>query len=75
MRVLNKLSNEYAERIPEELYSKMPKAVLAAIAVSFAVRLYGSDDQAAFDVVPDELLAEWAILYQNGIVPQTPIKQ
>jgi len=64
-----KQGNEYAKLIHN--YEKMPKAVLAAIAASFAVVYSGEDDLSkAHDIVN----AEWLTLYQAGIVPQKPIK-
>ena len=62
-----KLSNEYA-RLLGPLYADMPKAVLAAIAVSFANRL----NDGVFQGVECLLMDEWQALYDNGIVPQRP---
>ena len=49
------------------LYDRIPKAVLAAIAVSFATQ--GGD---FLDEAEKRVLEEWTILHQNGIVPQKP---
>jgi hypothetical protein len=70
MTAINKKSNEYAEVI-SEIYDRIPKAVLAAIAVSFSLILNEGQD---FDQVQDTILTEWRILNENGIVPQKPIK-
>ena len=62
----NAKSNEYVDVIPLEVFEKTPKAVWAAIAISLAT--CGGDrlDDAARAVVH-----EWALLNQNGIVPQS----
>jgi hypothetical protein len=62
-----KILNEYAGCIDEGLYEKTPKAVLAAIAVSFISS--GGDHM---DDIDDEILKEWRVLYLSGIVPQRP---
>ena len=63
--VANKISNDYAAEIAH--YERMPKAVLAAIAVSFTS--CGGDNM---DGVTDRLIDEWWALHQAGIVPQKP---
>lgn len=64
---INKMLNEYAEAVPCAVYEAIPKAVWAAIAISFANRIDGDRlDQAAQMIVH-----EWSILHQNGIVPQS----
>lgn len=65
----NKTSNEYAEMIT--IYESMPKAVLAALAVSLVMRVNGSTTPKE---VTDELINEWEALYDNGIIPQKPPK-
>ncbi len=50
-----------------DLYNAIPKAVWAAIAVSFGTR--GGD---LLDEAREIVLREWWVLYQNGIVPQKP---
>lgn len=62
-----KLHNEYAEQLGQDLYEDIPKAVLAAIAVSALT--CGGDylDQARVNVIE-----EWTILHEAGIVPQKP---
>lgn len=50
-------------------YNAAPKAVLAAIAVSFATT--GGDNP---DVAEQAILDEWATLHQAGIVAQAPPK-
>jgi len=58
--------NAYAAELGD-LFDRIPKAVLAAIAVSALTT--GGDylQHARFRV-----LTEWAALYANGIVPQRP---
>ncbi len=72
--------NEYIGVLGGGVYEKTPKAVLAAIAVSFAARL-GGEAREAEDGKGDELqvaqevvLKEWQTLYDNGIVKQKPYK-
>ena len=62
-----KVSNEYALAIPD--YDKMPKAVLAALAMSLALRLSADDFQEARRLLHEE----WVALYDAGIVPQKPV--
>lgn len=62
-----KLHNEYARALSN--YERIPKAVLAAIAYSFADRL-NCDIEGA---TPEgTIMDEWHLLYENGIVPQRP---
>jgi hypothetical protein len=63
----NKLTNEYADALPYALYTDCPKAVFAAIAVSYATT--GGDHMEAAEA---NVLREWWTLYENGIVPQKP---
>lgn len=63
-----KIKNEYQKQISEELYKKTPKAVFAAIAVSYLVNF----DTEFADNVDGGILQEWELLYMNGIVPQKP---
>ena len=58
-----KKRNEYIRMVPE--YDSIPKAVWAAIAISFAMRIDS-------DIWKDEIWAEWSALHTNGIVPQQP---
>ena len=67
-----KLGNAYAALLEGD-YDRIPKAVLAAIAVSFACRIIGEGSEierlaASRRVVREE----WAVLYGNGVVPQEP---
>jgi len=68
MSAANKLGNEYQQAI-SEIYDRTPKAVLAAIAVSYAS--CGGDN---LDEAQAAILAEWNALHWNGIVPQKPPK-
>ena len=63
-----KLSNEYAAKLGIA-FDDMPKAVLAAVAVSFAARIFGEDSVLGPGV---EVLREWRVLHAAGIVPQAP---
>ncbi len=65
-----KLSNEYARAIVS--YERIPKAVLAAVAYSYASRLIGDSDSPT--MVESAILEEWQVLHDNGIVPQEPPK-
>ena len=62
-----KVRNEYMTAISGRLYEKIPKAVLAAIAVSHIV-----NHEVPFDEVDEAILEEWRILHAQGIVPQKP---
>lgn len=61
-----KQSNEYAQLYPD--YADTPKAVIAAVAFSLAMRLSNEDEQEAMYLLADE----WKALYEIGIVPQKP---
>jgi hypothetical protein len=61
-----KVRNEYQEALGD-LYDSTPKAVLGAIAVSFATE--GGDKLSEARAL---VLEEWRILHMNGIVPQKP---
>lgn len=63
---IGKKDNEYARQI---IRIDAPKTVFMAIAYSFAVQIYGEEK------APAMVLAEWATLHQNGIVPQKPKKR
>jgi hypothetical protein len=61
-----KLTNEYAGFLGN-VYDRTPKAVFAALAVSFAMR-------SGLTGTASECLDEWRVLHENGIVPQKPLK-
>ena len=63
---LNKIGNTYADELGS-LYNDAPKAVLAAIAVSFGTS--GGDE---IEKAQENVLREWWILFENGIVTQRP---
>lgn len=65
-----KLSNEYARAIVD--YGRIPKAVLAAVAYSFASRIISDGDSPT--MIEAAIMDEWVVLHQNGIVPQKPPK-
>jgi len=59
---MTKKMNVYAKEVHG--YDDIPKAVFAAIAVSFAMRLCEDD----FDEARKLIVREWEILERNGIV-------
>ena len=61
-----KTQNEYAEQL-RGMYDDIPKAVLAAIAVS--VLTCGGDH---IEEAKSLIANEWKTLHQQGIVPQAP---
>ena len=64
---LNYTGNEYMDFLGDD-FDRMPKAVLAAIAVSLASRLTSDNKEEAANLIR----REWWILYQNGIIKQKP---
>ena len=65
---MSKAQNPYANLLRKgKLFEVCPKAVFAALAVSYASR--GGD---FLDNVENKVLKEWWILYRNQIVPQKP---
>lgn len=62
-----KTGNQYSSLLPRKFYESCPKAVLAALAVSYASQ--GGDHLGQIDA---KLLKEWWVLFENGIVPQKP---
>lgn len=71
---ITKLGNEYARAVVE--YERIPKAVFAAIAYSFASRILATcgGDSDSPTMIEAAIIEEWKILNQNGIVPQAPPK-
>jgi hypothetical protein len=63
---MNAKTNEYQEAFPA--YDRTPKAVIAALALSLAMRLSEDDPARAEKLLRDE----WRVLHQNNIVPQVP---
>lgn len=63
---LNKIGNEYARALGN-FYAATPKAVFAALAFSFANRLFAKSEGTE---VVDLLVEEWKALHENGIVRQ-----
>lgn len=59
-------TNEYQQEFPN--FSQTPKAVVAAIAMSLALRLCHDE----FDAAQSLLRNEWEDLHTAGIVPQRP---
>lgn len=64
---INKKLNEYVGAIPREVFEDTPKAVWAAIAISFANQIDGD----RLDLAAQMIVHEWSLLNQNGIVPQS----
>ncbi len=62
--------NEYATVLGTH-YDAIPKEVLAAIAVAFAIQLKGDGNESG---VTRMILSEWRILHENRIVRQRPPK-
>jgi hypothetical protein len=60
--------NQYAETLGP-LLEECPKAVLAAIAVSF-----GTQGGSFIDHAATAIAREWRVLHGQGIVPQAPSK-
>jgi hypothetical protein len=69
----HKKGNNYAAGISQWLYDATPKAVFAAIAVSPAIN--GGVTVEVNDTEDAYVLREWALLHQQGIVPQAPPKR
>jgi hypothetical protein len=70
-----KVHNEYVDVIDE--YANTPKAVYAAIALSFALRIAegeGDDDGTSdvFERAAALVASEWRALHAAGIVEQSP---
>jgi hypothetical protein len=61
-----KLRNDYMSELGT-LYAATPKAVFAAIAVSYAT--CGGD---YIERAHENVLRDWWVLHENGIVPQRP---
>ena len=65
-----KTENNYQKQIDSSFYEKCPKAVFAALAVSYMV----NHGITSFEEVTGEMISEWNNLYNQGIVPQKPPK-
>lgn len=65
-----KLGNSYQGLISRKLYEETPKAVFAAIAVSFLLN-HQSINEENIDL---DLLSEWRLLFDQNIIPQRPPK-
>jgi hypothetical protein len=63
---MNAKTNEYQKDFPN--FERTPKAVIAAVAYSLAMRLSEDDPARAEKLLRDE----WRVLHQNNIVPQVP---
>ena len=66
-----KTENGYQQLIDPALYEKTPKAVFAALVVSFLLN-HQNVNQSNIDL---DIKREWATLHENGIIPQKPPKQ
>lgn len=69
MNVRNRPLGDYAGQISRKLYDRIPKAVLAAIALSPNMNGGCGDVDGTAD---DYLLREWGLLYAQRIVSQKP---
>jgi hypothetical protein len=61
-----KITNEYSQVMGRE-YVRIPKAVFAAVAISFCSA--GGDN---LKDAPGKFFDEWQLLFENGIVEQKP---
>lgn len=66
-----KTENDYQKMVSKEFYEKCPKAVLAALAVSFALNHQGNDEE----LIEEALLNEWGLLHKQNIIPQKPYRE
>lgn len=68
--------NEYTRAIGMKAFDETPKAVFAAIAISF-VMLRGDEngDELPANAAWNYIRREWKALYDNGIVFQKPPKK
>jgi hypothetical protein len=66
---LKNLPNDYQRCFPD--FDKTPKAVIAAMAYSFALTQCEGDSERAKQLIIDE----WTILHQNQIISQKPPKR
>lgn len=62
------LGNEYADAL-DDIFRDTPKAVLAAVVVSFALMNHGDNDR-TWERIQAIVVTEWAILHNAGVVPQ-----
>lgn len=67
---IKNVSNQYVNALPVGVFDRTPKAVWAAIAISFAL----CDNDGEFDRTLTAILDEWEALYLNHIVSQKPIQ-
>ncbi|MGC4639870.1 hypothetical protein [Escherichia coli] len=63
-----KIKNNYAKAFPA--FDETPKAVVAAIAMSFAIRICEENIEEAQKLISEE----WEILHSQEIIPQKPKK-
>lgn len=66
-----KQTNSYKNMIDPELYRNTPKAVYAAVAVSFLV----NHQHETWGTIDSALIDEWKTLHSQGLVPQKPPKR
>jgi hypothetical protein len=72
MTAANKSDNDYRRLLSERFYADTPKAVLAAVLVSYLLRdgWMNTDPLALRRGLERAITDEWATLHANGIVPQ-----
>ena len=70
----HKSQNDYTNalrKVEPGMYDRIPKAVWAALAISFAILKGDADgNELTFEQVPDAIREEWDALERAGIVPQ-----
>lgn len=65
-----KTENKYQRLISRKVYETTPKAVFAALVVSYLLNHQGIEA----DAIDEEIRQEWKHLNDQNIVPQKPIK-
>ncbi len=63
------IHNEYVDVLPGTFYADIPKAVWAAMFISYLRNLHNVEKT---DLLV-EIMREWYALHDNGIVPQKPM--
>jgi hypothetical protein len=69
---MSKTSNEYVRILDHRMYETTPKAVFAAIAISYATLISGDENLGRSQ---QAIINEWQALYNAGIIPQKPPTQ
>ena len=61
--------NTYTELINDNFYRDTPKAVFAALAISYLINHQGADYSKP-EILEQMLVNEWHLLHQAGVIPQ-----